>query len=662
MPYGQRRIRGIRSGIPAGFVIARKDGAPSSGTPQLIAIKDKANNILGVPSKKQSSGVGTFVPLTYLDTDPTLAANSDVRIATQKATKAYADAVAAGGGIPMGYLDTDGTLAANSDVKVASQKATKTYVDAAAAAAPGTYTDEKAQDALAAAFAAGTQVGLTISYSDVGNSFSFTNLITQYTDEMAQDAAAALIQNGTGISWSYSDVGNTLTPTVTLAPFSTTNLGEGANLYYTDERVDDRVANLIQNGTGITWSYNDAGGTLTPTVTITQYTDELAQDAIAAAFAAGTQTGITVTYTDVSNKFDFTISDEYIQDLMNATLVGGTAISIVYNDGPGLLTVNVVPTTDGTLAANSDTLVPSQKAVKTYADTKRSEYAILSAFTGTLDAGLEDGVLTAMQELSDAGLLTKVKGLWAYCVPTQADALRNWINPGTSDLTISGTPTFTANEGFTGNGTDAQLVCPTSPAGLGAGLDDMAVGVYILTPSAAASTVIGQTDVTHLRRTFLNSTALGGTIGTRLNSATTSVTPTRYTGLFVLNRVGSAGYDAYLDDAKDNAIVQVSTSLCQSIGFLAIKDTTSSGFSTAKIAYSFISVGLTAADIAVLHQIMFKFMRSRPSVAIPLGASHRVQPKNLILPVNDCMIVADRYMLHADATLTILADATLRIL
>jgi hypothetical protein len=34
-------------------------------------------------------------------------------------------------GIPASYLDTDGTLAANSDAKIASQKATKTYVDTA---------------------------------------------------------------------------------------------------------------------------------------------------------------------------------------------------------------------------------------------------------------------------------------------------------------------------------------------------------------------------------------------------------------------------------------------------------------------------------------------------------------------------------------------------
>jgi hypothetical protein len=46
--------------------------------------------------------------------------------------------------------DTDGTLAANSDSKLATQKATKTYVDAAVAGATGTYTDEQAQDAVGA--------------------------------------------------------------------------------------------------------------------------------------------------------------------------------------------------------------------------------------------------------------------------------------------------------------------------------------------------------------------------------------------------------------------------------------------------------------------------------------------------------------------------------
>jgi len=48
-----------------------------------------------------------------------------------------------------------------------------------------------------------------------------------------------------------------------LTSFTTTDLTEGTNLYYTDERVDDRVNTLIQAGLGITTSYDDINGELT---------------------------------------------------------------------------------------------------------------------------------------------------------------------------------------------------------------------------------------------------------------------------------------------------------------------------------------------------------------------------------------------------------------
>lgn len=48
---------------------------------------------------------------------------------------------------------------------------------------------------------------------------------------------------------------------------TTNDLPEGTtNKFYTDERVDDRVSALIQNGTGVTWSYDDVSGTLTPAI------------------------------------------------------------------------------------------------------------------------------------------------------------------------------------------------------------------------------------------------------------------------------------------------------------------------------------------------------------------------------------------------------------
>ena len=85
---------------------------------------------------------------SLIDTDGTLTANSDLKVASQKATKTYADtklgatAAAAGdlsgnypnpgvakiGGVAV-TVDTDAALAANSDAKIATQKATKAYVD-----------------------------------------------------------------------------------------------------------------------------------------------------------------------------------------------------------------------------------------------------------------------------------------------------------------------------------------------------------------------------------------------------------------------------------------------------------------------------------------------------------------------------------------------------
>ena len=69
-----------------------------------------------------------------------------------------------------------------------------------------------------------------------------------YTNERVDDQVSALIQSGTGISWSYDDGAGTLTPTISLSPFSTTNLSEGTNLYYTTARFDSAFAGKDTGG------------------------------------------------------------------------------------------------------------------------------------------------------------------------------------------------------------------------------------------------------------------------------------------------------------------------------------------------------------------------------------------------------------------------------
>ena len=72
--------------------------------------------------------------------------------------------------------------------------------------------------------------------------------------EEVDDRVAALLQPGTNVTLSYNDAANTLT-------INATGGGGGSGL--SAEEVDDRIAALLQAGTNVTLAYNDAANTLT---------------------------------------------------------------------------------------------------------------------------------------------------------------------------------------------------------------------------------------------------------------------------------------------------------------------------------------------------------------------------------------------------------------
>ena len=95
------------------------------------------------------------------------------------------------------------------------------------------------------------------------NSFSGT------TEEIIRDTVANFIQNSTGITWVHDDPGNTFTGTVSLVDFTTSNLTEGSNLYYTDTR--SRAALSIDDNGGYgQLVYDDSTGIFTFTGTSVQ--------------------------------------------------------------------------------------------------------------------------------------------------------------------------------------------------------------------------------------------------------------------------------------------------------------------------------------------------------------------------------------------------------
>jgi hypothetical protein len=178
---------------------------------------------------------------------------------------------------------------------------------------------------------------------------------------------------------------------------------------YSDEKVDDRVAALIQNGTGITWSYNDGAGTLTPDVSITQYTDEMAQDAVGAmvdaslTYVDGTpllqRAALTGDVTAAAGSNGTTIANDAVtfakqQNIATDSLVGrdtaatGDPENILLNatlsmDGAGNLQ-RAALTGDVTASAGSNSTTIANDAV-TFA--KMQNAAASSKLIGSGDAG-----------------------------------------------------------------------------------------------------------------------------------------------------------------------------------------------------------------------------------------------------------------------------------
>ena len=82
-----------------------------------------------------------------------------------------------------------------------------------------------------------------------------------YSTYMLKNTPASTLANWIGIN--TSAVVSSVNGKAGVVTLSTSDISEGTNLYYTDERVDDRVASLLKAGTNVSLNYNDTAGTLT---------------------------------------------------------------------------------------------------------------------------------------------------------------------------------------------------------------------------------------------------------------------------------------------------------------------------------------------------------------------------------------------------------------
>ncbi len=565
----------------------------AAGAASAAPVQSVAGRVGAVVLTSSDVGLGNVVnvaqlPLSYLDTDTALAANSDAKVASQKATKAYADTKFA-----LSNLDTDGTLAANSDTKVASQKAGKTYADtkvpqtrtinSQALSANVTLTTANIADATnaryvtdanltainalasmstqaasAVAITGGTITGLGTpsGASDAANKdyvdTTIANVITgldqKDSSHLATTAAlTATYANGTlGVGATLTNAGaqaafalDTVTGVVgrrylvknQAAPaqngiYTLTTAGSGATNWVLTRATDfDQAAEVSSGAYTVVEAGTTNGGTLWFQTGVGPFT--IGTTAI--AFTELIVAPQTLTFTgnvtgSGSSSIALTIGAGVVTNAMHSNMAtmtikgnntGGSAapLDLTASQTKVVLSLDNVTNVaqmplsyldiDGTLAANSDAKVASQKATKTYADAAANAAAAAAITSAVTTANAYTDVAATMKVVFGFPLsaVTYPLGYITGTTTNQATEV-NWPTNPICDVAIGPSAFKNRNAGSNGvavgpfalyslKGIDGFYYDGVTGLGYGNGMHNVAIGAYALYSADATGQTAG---------------------------------------------------------------------------------------------------------------------------------------------------------------------------
>jgi hypothetical protein len=424
----------------------------AAGTAAAVAF----TGITGKPTTLSGYGITDAEATVNKSTNVATDAASDTKYPSVKAVKTYADTKQAA----LGYTaenaankSTDGTLASNSDVYFPTQKAVKTYVDTGLGAKQATiaYTTEN------------------VANKDTDNTLA-ANSDTKYP---SQKAIKSYVDTGLGTK--QASLGFTAE--------NSANKGAANGYAGLDSNSKIPIANIpagalerlvvVANQTAryaLTTATVHNGDTVKQTDTgILYYIVDETQLSVAAGYevyAAGTAaavawSGITSKPTTLSG---FGITDaEAVANKSTSTSLGTSdtlyptqnAVKSYVDTGLGTKQATIAYTTenvankstDGTLASNSTTLYPSQSAVKTYADTKLPS-SYLS--TDTTLASNSD-VLIPSQKAVKAYIDARSTPAEFSAGSSSTAITVNFTNGSVQKVTMTGNCTFTLSNPVVGS-------------------------------------------------------------------------------------------------------------------------------------------------------------------------------------------------------------------
>ena len=288
-----------------------------------------------------------------------------------------------------------------------------------------------------------------------GTDFTVSSGDVTINAERIQDITGAMFSGNTesGITVTYDDSDGTIDLTTSISGFDTDNLSEGSsNLYYTNERVDDRVAALLQNGTGISFAYNDAGGTLTPTISgtssiITDFS-EAVQDVTGAQLVTnGSHTGISASYDDSGDgAIDLSLVTENVQDIVGGMFSGNTetGISATYEDGDG--TIDLVVSGTSSIISDFEEAVEDVVGAMVSSNTESGISVTYDDTDGTLDFNVSDPTLSYTGDVTGSGTMTNL-GNTSIALTIGSGTVENSMLAGSISNSNLANSSFTVTDG-----------------------------------------------------------------------------------------------------------------------------------------------------------------------------------------------------------------------
>jgi hypothetical protein len=259
----------------------------------------------------------------------------------------------------------------------------------------------------------------------------------------------------------------------------------------------------------------------------------------------------------------------------------------------------------GTLSDQTDlqAALDAKQTIITNAETN----TLVAAFTVQPDLTRVLQIDRTISALKDAGIWQELDALWVMAAHDSQAGLINWINPTALNLTAFNSPTFTADAGYQGNGTDAYLTPSVNWNTLTKFQQDsltMFGWVNAGTDAAATLPIFGHTGTANCR---LFPRSVAGALVATLSSGSNSTFNASSTilGLSHANRSGASATQGYKDGAAWGTNTQASTTTtANQITLLR----TATLYSDYRLSVAGVGASLTAQQASDLYDILGEYL------------------------------------------------------